>query len=214
MDAYYFTPLAYEALKRGLPNANWVDANLLVNWVRAVKSREGNRVHVAGGAHHGAGDESGHRRGRAGHSANAMRQPRSITRRPPARAEFGGDYTAFVPMLPTGVGTSTPHLTWSDAKFVKGEPTILELGGRPPPLSLPDGANGLSGQAAARNWRIRRASCWTASPPGWKQPNPAPPAKRWRAPGGSTIAKHGIVKESRVGYSTGLNFPPIGASTP
>ena len=27
MDAYYFTPLAYEALKRGLPNAAWVDAN-------------------------------------------------------------------------------------------------------------------------------------------------------------------------------------------
>ena len=32
---------------------------------------------------------------------------------------FGGEYTSFVPMLPTGVGTSTPHLTWSDAPFTR-----------------------------------------------------------------------------------------------
>src|SRR5215510_12566220 len=36
MDAFYFTAASYEALKRSLPNATWVDANLLVNWVRIV----------------------------------------------------------------------------------------------------------------------------------------------------------------------------------
>ena len=38
MDNYYFTALAYERLKRGLPNAKFVDGNLLVNWVRIIKS--------------------------------------------------------------------------------------------------------------------------------------------------------------------------------
>src|SRR5215470_6519430 len=37
MDVYYFSAAAYEALKRCLPNATWVDANLLVNWVCIVK---------------------------------------------------------------------------------------------------------------------------------------------------------------------------------
>jgi Xaa-Pro aminopeptidase len=38
MDAYYFSPAGYEALKRGLPNARLVDSGQLVAWVRAVKS--------------------------------------------------------------------------------------------------------------------------------------------------------------------------------
>ena len=43
--------------------------------------------------------------------------------------EFGGEYTSLVPMLPTGEGTATPHLTWNSEPFKVGEPTILELAG-------------------------------------------------------------------------------------
>src|SRR5262249_56009482 len=38
MDAYYFTAACFDSLKRGLPNGRFVNANLLVNWVRIVKS--------------------------------------------------------------------------------------------------------------------------------------------------------------------------------
>jgi hypothetical protein len=38
MDSYYFSPMAYEHLKAGLPNARIANANNLVNWVRAIKS--------------------------------------------------------------------------------------------------------------------------------------------------------------------------------
>ncbi|WP_258871361.1 aminopeptidase P family N-terminal domain-containing protein, partial [Halobacillus trueperi] len=38
MDHYYFTAKALERLKRGLPNATFQDATLLVNRVRIVKS--------------------------------------------------------------------------------------------------------------------------------------------------------------------------------
>ena len=37
-DSYYFSPRSLQALQTGLPNAKWVDADLLVNWVRAIKS--------------------------------------------------------------------------------------------------------------------------------------------------------------------------------
>ena len=42
---------------------------------------------------------------------------------------LGGDYPAVVPMLPTGETAGTPHLTWSDAPFVEGEATTIELAG-------------------------------------------------------------------------------------
>src|SRR5579883_2848164 len=37
MDAYYFSPAGYEALKRHLPSARFVDSGQLVAWGRAVK---------------------------------------------------------------------------------------------------------------------------------------------------------------------------------
>ena len=38
LDTFYFSPTAAERLRRHLPDARFQDANLLVNWVRAVKS--------------------------------------------------------------------------------------------------------------------------------------------------------------------------------
>ena len=127
MDANFFTAACFESLKRSLPNGRFVDANLLVNWVRIVKSpREIELMR------------------QAAQIMNMVMVKAIDTVRPGVRQcdaaaaiyhaqisgtpEYGGDYTSFVPMLPTGIGTSTPHLTWSDATFVTGEATILELG--------------------------------------------------------------------------------------
>ncbi len=179
-------------------------ANLLVNWVRAVESPE---------------------------KSNTCRRPARIMERvmkvaidavePGQRQcdaaakiyqaetagtpEFGGDYTAFVPMLPTGVGTSTPHLTWSDAKFVKGEPTILELGaarhryhcpmartvflGKPPQKLADTASVVVDGIAAGLEAAKPGATCEDVE-------------GAWRR----TIAKHGIMKESRVGI---LDWPQL-----
>ena len=37
-DVYFLSPKSLGYLKKGLPNAHWIDADLLVNWVRVVKS--------------------------------------------------------------------------------------------------------------------------------------------------------------------------------
>ena len=43
--------------------------------------------------------------------------------------EFGGDYAAIVPLLPTGEDASAPHLTWDDRPFERGAGTFFEIAG-------------------------------------------------------------------------------------
>jgi ectoine utilization protein EutD len=206
MDAYYFSPAAYESLKRHLPNARWVDGNLLVNWVRAVKSPQ----------------EIAYMQ-QAARIMDRLMQVAIAAVKPGVRqcdavaeiyraqiagtAEFGGDYASFVPMLPTGPGTATPHLTWSDAKFVKGEATILELGACRHRYHCPQARTLFLGQPSPKLADTAKvvvegigAALDVAKPGNTCEAVEA----AWRA----VIARHGVKKESRVGYSIGLNYPP------
>ncbi len=110
-------------------------------------------------------------------------------------------------MLPSGRGTSPPHLTWSDQPFVAGEATILELAaarhhyhcpmartvflGKPPQKIIDTTEIVLEGTAAALA-AAKPGATAEAVEAAWRQ----------------VIARHGIVKESRIGYSVGLNYPP------
>jgi len=206
MDTYYFTAACYQNLARDLPNATLVDAGTLVNWVRVIKSS----------------NELEYMRQAARIIEKTMRTGVDMVN-PGVRQcdavaaiyasmvsgtrEFGGDYSSICPMLPTGIGTSTPHLTWTDAPFKSGEATILELAGvrrryhcpmartvhlGKPPQRLADAAEvvieGLDNAIAAAKPGVVCEEVEAA----------------WRR----TIERHGIVKESRIGYSTGLNYPP------
>ena len=206
MDSYYFSPAGYEALKADLPNALFRNAEGLVNWIRCIKSpaeielmQQAARIlervmqvafeQVTPGV-------------RQCDAAAAIYQA-GISGTP----EFGGDYTAIVPMLPTGVGTSTPHLTWSDEPFKEGEATILELAGCRRRYHCPQARTVFIGTppqklADAANWVVEGiAAAFDFIRPGVT----AEEVERvWR----DTIAKHGLIKESRCGYSTGLNYPP------
>ena len=206
MDAYFFTAACLASLRRNLPNATFVDATGLANWVRIVKSpaeleymRRAARIveRVMATAYEAV------RPGVRQCDAAALIYQAEISGTP----EFGGDYTSLVPMLPSGIGTSTPHLTWTDDPFVEGEATILELAGchrryhcpmartvflgTPPQKMADTAAVVVEGLEAALD----------AVEPGMTA---EAVEAVWRA----TIAKHGIVKDSRIGYSTGLNYPP------
>ncbi len=65
----------------------------------------------------------------------------------------GGDYTAIVPMLPTGHAAGTPHLTWSDAPFVSGEATTVELAGCLRALSRTARPHDHAGVRRPRGWQ-------------------------------------------------------------
>lgn len=205
-DTYSFTPRAQSALERGLPNASFVDGSLLVNWVRAVKS-EAELAYMAEAARIAERTMAvavetiapGVRQCDAAAAISAAQ----ISGTP----EFGGDYPAFVPLLPSGIGTSTPHLTWSDAPFVKGEATILELAGcrhryhcpmartlflgKPPAEVVATEQVVLEGLDEALNAARAGATCEEVE-------------AAWRV----VAARGGVTKESRIGYAVGLNYPP------
>ncbi|PKC51539.1 Creatinase/aminopeptidase, partial [Rhizophagus irregularis] len=149
MDTYYFTAKCFTQLQLGLPQSTFVDATSLVNYVRIIKSdkeieyiRRAARI-VENAMQTGIDAiEEGVRE--CDVVAKIMHAQISGT------VEFGGDYPAIMPLLPSGERTSTPHLTWTDEKY-KSEVEAV-----------------------------------------------------WR----KSIAKSGFEKESRIGYSMGLNYPP------
>jgi ectoine hydrolase len=207
MDAYYFTARCFAELMKGLPNATFEDAGLLVNWVRIVKSPH----------------EIEYMR-QAGKIIEKVMQTAIDTIAPGVRecdavasvyraqirgtGAYGGDYPAIVPMMPSGEKTSTPHLTWTDQPYKNEQAVNLELAacrhryhcpmartvylGTKPPQKLKDTAEivveGLNAALAAVKPGVPCESV----------------EEVWRG----VISRVGLVKESRIGYSMGLNYPP------
>jgi len=121
--------------------------------------------------------------------------------------QFGGDYTALCPLLPSGEKTATPHLTWSDDPFVKGEPTIIELAGSRLGYHCPIARTVFLGTPPAKLAKTAdvvieglHAALAAAKPGALAEEVEA----AWRG----AVAKHGVRKESRIGYPFGLAYPP------
>jgi ectoine hydrolase len=206
MDNYYFTARGFAALQDNLPNARFEDSRGLVNWIRIIKSeteiaymRQAARLVELGM--------------RAGIDAilPGVRQCDAVAAIYDAQIrgtkEFGGDYPAIAPLLPTGIGTSTPHLTWTDDPFKDGEATILELAGCRRRYHCPMARTVQLGKPPERVAEVAlvvleglNAAIDAARPGVLAEDVEA----AWRG----VIERHGIVKESRIGYSTGCSYPP------
>jgi ectoine hydrolase len=207
MDTYYFSPRAFYVLKKELPNSEFVDTSLLVNWVRLIKSE--NEILLMK---------------QAGKIAEKVMQTALDKIHPGVRecdavasvcqaqvsglTEFGGDYPAIVPMMPTGDKTSAPHLTWTDEPYKKDQAVNLELAGCRNRYHCPIARTAFIGKKPPTKLEnIAKVTVeglnltLDAIKPGllcedveiiWRQ----------------FLAKHGLEKKSRIGYSMGLNYPP------
>jgi ectoine hydrolase len=206
MDTYYFTAKCFEILRKCLPNARFKDATSLVNWVRIIKSEQ--EIHYMKKA--AIIVENAMRTG-IDSIEEDVRECDVVAKIYHAQIsgteEFGGDYPAIVPLLPSGEKTSTPHLTWTDERYKKGDPVILELAGcykryhcplartvviGEPPQKVKDLAEVVvEGIHAALSVIRPGVSCEEIE-------------MAWR----KSIEKRGFNKDSRIGYSMGLNYPP------
>ncbi|UCG65747.1 MAG: M24 family metallopeptidase [Deltaproteobacteria bacterium] len=207
MDAYYFSARCYEEITKSLPSAKFKDGNLLVNWVRNIKSAQ----------------EIEYMK-QAGKIVEKVMQTAIDTVAPGVRecdavaaiyqaqisgtAEYGGDYAAIVPMMPTGEKTSTPHLTWTDEPYENEVAVNLELAacrhryhcpmartlylGSNPPVKLKDTAEVVAEGLNAALDAIKPGMLCEEVELVWR----------------NIIAKAGLEKESRIGYAMGLNYPP------
>lgn len=205
-DAHFFSVRGYQALAAGLPQAKLIDSAELVNWVRLVKSDyEQDLLRIAGRISSQAMTTalqavSGGRRQCDVVADIAAAQARGIP-------EYGGDYPAIVPMLPTGEAAGTPHLTWTDAPFTDGEATTIELAGVfrryhvPLARTVAIGAPDKRVADTATVITEGMAAALDAARPGTA-------VRDVHAAFNTVISRHGLSKESRIGYSIGIGYPP------
>jgi Xaa-Pro dipeptidase len=206
MDSFYFTPRAYEELRRSLPGATWVNADLLVNWVRIVKSpAEVRHMQEAGKIVERVMQTAYDEIVPGARECDVVAEVyRAMTRGTP---KFGGDYSAFVPLVMSGRKSAAPHLTWTDEKIKNNSAVTLELSaarfhyhsvlcrtvylGTPPAdlVRLADVCNEAISETLIKVKPDMRCEEVHAT---------------WNA----VISKAGYSKESRVGYSLGVNYPP------
>ena len=128
MDNYWFSAAANQSLRTHLTNAAFSDSTGLVNWQRTIKSdHEVEFIRRAA-----AIVDAMHARvielvepGLPKNVLVAEIQKQAIL----GAGGHWGDYCAFVPMLPSGIDATAPHLTWDDRPFLNNEGTFFELGG-------------------------------------------------------------------------------------
>ena len=206
MDAAYFTAKSYTRLQSNLPNAEFTDATLLVNWIR-VKKSDRELAYMAEAARISeAAMQAGLDAVEAGvpeYEVAAEIYDNLIR----GTEEYGGDYPAIVPLMPSGDHTGTPHLTWTDREFEAGDPVLIELSGcrhryhsplarttyvGDPPDAVQQAADVVvEGIEAALDVVEPGVTCERVE-------------REWR----ETIAQYGVEKEDRIGYSMGLGYPP------
>jgi ectoine hydrolase len=203
-DGICLTPRGAWRLRDALPDARFVDADLLVNWVRTIKSSAEIDVMRRAGCLAIAGMRA------------AVETIAPGVRECDAAAEIyralirgtdgaGGD-APWRPTMPSGPKTSTPHLSWTDAPYGSNTPVNVELGGcrhqyhvglsrtihlGPPPDDLVRLADGTISGFHAMLERI----------------GPGMTCDEIQATFRAAVSRHGYDKTSRCGYSIGIGFP-------
>ncbi len=205
-DAPFFSARGFLALRRHLRHAALVDSQELVNWVRVIKSpAEQEMMRVAGAIAERvmATALDSVTPGRRQCDVVADIQHAQAAGTPTA----GGDYPAVVPMLPTGQTAGTPHLTWSDLPFVVGEATTIELAGVHHRYHAP-----LARTVSLGKPSRRLAECADALTEAMEATlealRPGNTGHDVHAAFSKVISRSGLAKESRIGYSIGIGYPP------
>jgi Xaa-Pro aminopeptidase len=206
LDAHYYTARAHRHLVDGLPAARIGDNRELVNWVRLIKSdAEVNYMR-----------EAGQICSRTMNRVIEMLRPGIPQNEIIAAVYQGqvlglegkfGDYTSLCPLIQVGEGTSTPHLTWSDEPLPDNELVVMEIGAARRHYHAPLTRTMHLGKPPAE---VERLACVIIEgvDAALEIARPGVSCEAVEAVWQKLLNKNGYQKESRVGYSIGLNFPP------
>lgn len=208
LDAYYFTAHWYQRLERSLPDAKLVDATALVNWVRGQKSvRELEYMQIAART----AEKTMH---------NAIEKIGAGVRECHVAADifsdlvkgtgvYGGEYPSLAPIMPAGERTAGAHFSWTtEGKYEEGQLLYMELSGSYKRYHAPLTRTVFIGEPPGK---VRETAeivveglntALAAVKPGATCEEVE---KAWQ----TTINKYGLEKESRMGYTVGLSYPPV-----
>lgn len=206
LDAYYFTAQCYIRLNLGLPDASWRDGTNLVNWVRIIKSEQEiayikKAAKISEKAMQVAFDTLGEGVRECDVVAGISYAQIAGTE------EYGGDYPSIVPLMPTGKKTSACHLTWTDETFKQGQPVIIELSGCYRRYHSPLARTAVIG-APSEELQTLGKIVVEGMNAALDIIKPGVTAEEVESAWRKAIEQNGIKKESRIGYSMGLNYPP------
>jgi ectoine hydrolase len=205
-DSHFFSARGFLALQRGLPGVHLEDSRELVNWVRVVKSeQELQYMRIAGSIAQRAMEVALEAVVPGRRQSDAVADIVAAQTR--GTEEYGGDYPAIVPMLPTGDGCGTPHLTWTDERFRVGEATVIELAGVYRRYHAPVARTIMLGEPPRRlattASTVRDGMATVLAKLG-----PGRTVHEVHAAWDAVISAQGLTKASRIGYSIGLGYPP------
>ena len=206
MDNYYYSARAHDTLKTKLPKATFMDATALVNWERAVKSeREIEYMERAARI-----VEEMHVRilevAVPGMRKNDLVAEIYATGIRGAQG-FWGDYPAIVPMAPSGMDATAPHLTWDDRPMQPNEATFFEIAGAHRRYQCPQSRTLFFGDVPQK-YRDAESAVLDAIDAGLEQAKPGNKAEDIANAFNKTLNKAGFEKDSRCGYAIGISYPP------
>lgn len=205
-DTYYFSAKAVACLQAALPNADWRDADRLVNWCRTVKSDA--EVDVM--------------RKAAGFAELSM-QAAYDTLRPGIRQcdlvaailaqqvggdpDHSGDLTSLPPLVLAGEAAMTAHPMWTNDVFEPGQTVALELAGAhrrynaglARTLQLGGGSSELFDTAKAVEEGLE--AVLSVMRPGAVAHDVH---RAWQ----DVLDQYGLTKDSRIGYGIGVGYGP------
>ena len=206
LDAHYYTARAHAHLVKGIPDANVSDSEQLVNWARLVKS-EAELVYMR----------------EAGAICTAAMN-RAIEKVAPGVAQYEviaevysaqilgvngayGDYTGLCPLIQVGEGTSTPHLTWSDKPIPRETLVMLEMAGARHHYHAPLTRTLYLGSPPSEVTALTHTIIEGVDA-ALDMARPGVTCEAVEAVWQKVLNQAGYRKDSRVGYSVGLNYPP------
>lgn len=205
-DSYFFSPRALAGLQAGLPDAQWSDADRLVNWIRTIKSPAEIEILrqaavLAERAMQVAWDEVRPGKRQCDLAAQIMSAQIKGTE------DFGGDQTAICPLILAGESAATAHPLWTDQRFENEQAVAFEIGGTRKRYNV-----GLARTAHLGRPPAELIRTFTAVSEGLdavlgelKAGVTAGSAHRaWQ----NVLNNYGLEKPSRIGYSIGVGYPP------
>lgn len=206
MDNYYFTAACYTTLQAELPDATLSNGDDIVTWQRSVKS-EAELVYMR----------------RAARIVEKMHERIRNIVKPGIRKndlvaeiydasvrgtdEFGGDYSAIVPLTPSGRDAAAAHLTWNDRPMSGDEGTFFEIAGCYRHYHCPLSRTAYLGTPPAAMLNAQQAVL-EGLEAGLEAAQPGKTCHDIAMAFFSTLKRFGVEKDSRAGYSVGLSYPP------
>jgi ectoine hydrolase len=206
MDAHYYTARCHQHLVQGLPQAKFANNGDLINWARLVKSK----------AEIALMREAGKICTKAMNRAIEVMKPGMPQQHVIAEIYrvqtigidgAGGDYAAICPLMPVGEGTSTPHLTWSDQPLPRDSLAMIEIAGARRRYHAPLTRTVYLGKPPEKIRDVAKVAVEGVDA-GLDAARPGHSAEQVEAAWQTVLRRNGLSKESRVGYSIGLAYPP------